>query len=231
MYIAAQRVRSSTGQVGINAFLHRHADGGPIDWTNPDIALIVTGFPGELVDMSVTVKPGGNRVVSILDLAASERFGHAKIKSLLTEFGKRLGSNSEMETSGDGYAMRFLYGDPASCLPTPHDEFRDLSSAAMRLYSNLERRRPIVFELSTSERGMSIRLTQESVPRVEGAGGMAATISVDHNTKFHLEQQHGPMLLHMVSAATNLSQEKLLTLGGVRIVDSAGRECLRWPVD
>jgi hypothetical protein len=62
MHLIAQRVQSSQGQEGINAFCYLH---GPIGWSEgppPDLP------PGKLANSRMEVPPPGNRIRSFLEV-------------------------------------------------------------------------------------------------------------------------------------------------------------------
>lgn len=64
MHLIAQRVQSSQGQEGINAFLH-----GPIGWLDRPPADLQ---PGKLADSRVEMPPPGNRIRSFLEIVTPD---------------------------------------------------------------------------------------------------------------------------------------------------------------
>jgi len=69
MFLVMQRVRSASGNDGINAFHYQH---GPASWTDTAPADVPEPNRGSLVSQSVVVPPPGNRVRSYLDIAAPD---------------------------------------------------------------------------------------------------------------------------------------------------------------
>jgi hypothetical protein len=66
MRLIAQRVQSSQGQEGINAFCYLH---GPIGWLDKPPTDIQ---PGKLANSRVEVPPPGNRIRSFLELVTPD---------------------------------------------------------------------------------------------------------------------------------------------------------------
>lgn len=81
MYATAHRVRSGKDVEGINAFLHRH--GQDAAWP-ADPSAIPERDPGQQVWDAVTVPPGGNDVLSYLDVIAPDGVGVEELDVALT---------------------------------------------------------------------------------------------------------------------------------------------------
>ncbi len=81
MYAAAHRVVHRDGRTGINAFLHHH--GPQFSWPAAPWTLPETN-PGDLVRERIEVPPGGNRVLSYLDVLAPDDATPAEIDVALT---------------------------------------------------------------------------------------------------------------------------------------------------
>jgi hypothetical protein len=79
MRLTAQRVRASTGGEGINAFCRLH---GPYEWTVPPEEL----SDGELVNQSISIPPGGNRVRSYLDVIVPDEIPTQEIRNAVVPF-------------------------------------------------------------------------------------------------------------------------------------------------
>lgn len=69
MYLTSHRVQSQAGDEGINAWMHVH---GKVTWPTSlrQILDLVETTPGQLVDHSYGLKPGGNSVLAYLDVIA-----------------------------------------------------------------------------------------------------------------------------------------------------------------
>lgn len=68
MRLSAQRVRSADGHQGVNAFCYLHGPRVWLDRPPPD----VTASPGHLVNRRIQIPPGGNFVLSYLDIVAPD---------------------------------------------------------------------------------------------------------------------------------------------------------------
>ncbi len=68
MYLVAQRVQSSRQEVGVNVFQYIHDH----EFTMSELQTFTPEKnPGELVKQWIEVPPGGNRVLSFLDVAVT----------------------------------------------------------------------------------------------------------------------------------------------------------------
>ena len=83
MVLTAQRVRSTSGREGINAFCSLH--GGCV-WDGPPPGGIPEQNPGERANQHVTVPPGGNRVRSYLDIIAPDETPTREVLASLGPF-------------------------------------------------------------------------------------------------------------------------------------------------
>ncbi|HRI68000.1 MAG TPA: hypothetical protein PK156_27375 [Polyangium sp.] len=97
MYITAQRVRSPFPiREGINAFLHEHRakEYAKIEWEKPDLTRIADHEPGILTAQDVDLRPGGNSVLSFLDIVVKDDAPQKQIDEALAKFRKRLTSSA-----------------------------------------------------------------------------------------------------------------------------------------
>jgi len=71
MYLTAHRVMTPGRRVGVNAWLHRHATAS---WPRSleDLLDLIQTDPGEPVEQSLELPPGGNKVLAHLDILAPE---------------------------------------------------------------------------------------------------------------------------------------------------------------
>jgi hypothetical protein len=72
MYLGAQRVRSASGEEGVNIFGYSHQHSTDIDWRSPDINRIAGRTPGRLMFAITQVAAAGNTVLSYLDVAIAD---------------------------------------------------------------------------------------------------------------------------------------------------------------
>lgn len=89
MYLTAHRVyqkRDNTG--GINAFLHRHGGHGlPEDLRedNRIVDQVANQNPGKLIAQSLDLAPGGNAVLSFVDIVGEEDIKKERIQYFLNQ--------------------------------------------------------------------------------------------------------------------------------------------------
>lgn len=86
MYLTAHRVRADSGRrgaspSGFNAFAYLHGE-QPVP-ASLSIDEVAETAPGEMVEQSVEVPPGGNFVDSYLDVVASDELGRDRLRQLL----------------------------------------------------------------------------------------------------------------------------------------------------
>jgi hypothetical protein len=83
MYVTAHRVRAPSGELGINAFLHLH--GGDYPWP-ADPSRLPEAAPGKIARKAVAVPPGGNTVLSYLDVLAPDGTPRSRVARALRAF-------------------------------------------------------------------------------------------------------------------------------------------------
>ena len=83
MYVTAHRVRAPSGELGINAFLHLHGEG--FAWpSNP--SRLPEANPGRIARKAAALAPGGNAVLSYLDVLARDGTMSSKVARALHAF-------------------------------------------------------------------------------------------------------------------------------------------------
>src|SRR5438270_185469 len=91
MYITAHHVASPTSnRDGINSFLHLHGAMPGMNWNAPNVRLVSDRIPGTLVRQQQEIEPGGNHVLSYLDVVAPDSAGMAQVEAALAQFGNEL---------------------------------------------------------------------------------------------------------------------------------------------
>ena len=112
MYVTAHRVaKGNLPETGINAFLYLHGS-APLDvkasWTDADVDKIVFEKTGTLASKYESVEPGGNRVMSYLDVVAPDKTSAAQIETALNQFKTEIGTDQSPMTRIFGtVAIRF----------------------------------------------------------------------------------------------------------------------------
>jgi hypothetical protein len=128
MFLVAQHVlRPQTGEEGINAFHYvHHVD----DWAGPPAA-IPDQDPGELVNKTIAVAPGGNRVRSYLDIVAPDKASSVGIRQSLLVFLLDH-EQGPLPWVGDVTQYRFRIGMEDQLAQNWRHEIGALYSAAMK---------------------------------------------------------------------------------------------------
>ncbi len=83
MYVTAHRVQAPSGERGVNAFLHLHGETFP--WP-ADPSSLPEVDPGRIARTSAAIPPGGNTVLSYLDVLARDGTAPEKIARALRAF-------------------------------------------------------------------------------------------------------------------------------------------------
>lgn len=225
MYIVAQRVISPAGQSGVNAFLFFHGDQEipGMSWSNPDVGAIADAHPGTLVLQRVERPPGGNDVVSYLDLVAPDSIGIERLGQILLE-SPAPSSNSATWSRGP-MAMRFLSQSPGDHV----SEFEELRKHAALLLL-----RPGDARLTSGQR-QPIRIIAQDVPGVgtvyqldpdssarlleNGTPTTTARLLVAYEDMAELRRIWGDNEYHAQVALvlTGLSREALQQAGGYQV--------------
>ena len=107
IYLTAHRVVSSTGESGINAFLHGCEDDGGLAHGDVQAVARAADNPGKLIERAPDLAPGGNRVRSHLDLVMADTLSPERLTELLGENRAELTSALVATKVVSGVGMRF----------------------------------------------------------------------------------------------------------------------------
>ena len=111
MYITAHRVTTGDGGItGINCFLHKHHCRLGVDasWDNSKTDDTVYHRPGELIDQLADISPGGNRILSYLDVITEDSTPPEAILRALKNYEPLIGTEDfPMAKLLDGVIVRF----------------------------------------------------------------------------------------------------------------------------
>jgi hypothetical protein len=220
--LTAQRVRSRTGDVGINRYRYSIPDASSDD---PEIWATLDRDPGVLEASEYEVKPpGNNAVISYLDILAPDDMTPEQLTESLGKLDGYIAmSELPVRRRVDAIQIHFgaiqaLEGEPA------RREFHELVRAALRLVPKTTAAPGPVTLLAFSEPdGITYHLDEASRQRL----GAPAT-----SVKMSSEVQHdyGDLLPEIALLLTRLTRGELTAAGGARIVDAASRHQLAaWP--
>jgi hypothetical protein len=132
MYVTAHRASDEgTGASGINAFLYlqgglAHRVTG--DWTGDDVDRVTFHEPGTLAKQQAALDPGGNLVISYLDVIAPDGTAATRIAAALDAFAAVIGTDEiPVFRVIDHIAIRFSLGLRLDDVQA--DEYENLSKA------------------------------------------------------------------------------------------------------
>lgn len=231
MYLAAQRVRSGS-RTGINAFLYRHPP-GEIPWRDP--ARVVEQMPGELVSQDIEMPPGGNEVLSFLDVVA----GEAVPKLAIVDQAEKLRTAVVQAgvVTGDGVGMRFSAGQPGT--ERSELEWNALWRKAGDLLANPQPLPPwrtgdgliitrvddgndLVFALMPA--------TAEKLRKLRGAEWKAPKLTVSRRTMDDLKRvSMFDAYEQIATVMTGSSLPQLLLFGRIHVENERGEVVWEWP--
>lgn len=224
MYVVAQRVISTGGSSGINAFLFLHGELEiqGMSWSDPDVEVIADSHPGKLVLQRVEQPTGGNDVTSYLDIVASDSTELARLGRILLEISA---PPSYVFTWSVGQiGLRFASQSPEGYA----SEFEELRRRAVLLLlqpgqpeaSGDPERSITILAQDVAGVGMVYRLDPESVIGLSRDGiSAAASVRVAYEDMGELKNIWGEGEYHdqIVLALTGVSLELLRRYGGYAI--------------
>ncbi|MBM4355945.1 MAG: hypothetical protein FJ109_19515, partial [Deltaproteobacteria bacterium] len=219
MYITAHRVKSSQGAVGINAFLHEHTsdEWSRLGWSPPSILAVAEGVIGRTVAQRCDLAPGGNSVLSYLDVAAPERTTVSAVETALDELRRLIETahakpyGFESPVSGSHGEVGYRFGAVMGLWDQALDEYDELRIRVMDLLGSERRvpvteRKPLRILMLFDKDGYHFRLSPESEQQVREAhaGGpwVPARLHIGPDEMMAFENIHGDIYPHVVIALT-----------------------------
>lgn len=241
MYLTSQHVENPDGEDGLNAFLYLHADQEFPEavWANPDVVMIAEEAPGRLVKHVIEVQPGGNSVISYLDVVARNGTPYHRLESTLMHVRRQLLRDpTQAVWSGQPIGVRFSLC--RGLVGRESEEFSGLMRAALGvLHASgdmvLPSGTPLTLRLAVDDEKAVFTLDEESSQRVfrqpECVAPQQTSISVKHDTQLAFEGMYGDLVPHIVTTLTNLPPDRVAELGGARIVRAdSGQVVRQWLV-
>jgi hypothetical protein len=235
MYLTAHHVKAPDGSLGVNAYLHRHgkAETAAINWNSPDVTRIADHIPGRTAVQSIEISPGGNSVLSYLDLVTSEEADPRFIADWLRLFEHyvREGTFPALFASR-GIAMRF--GITIGLQKLAVAEYRRLRARVLQLmgitaeskvHQLIPRPSPPI-RVFVSRDGLDeiYQLSRESVARVVAVRpelSLGHRVRIAADTKSDFETMIGEFYPNIATTLTGLSYAQLAQIGGVQIVEGS----------
>ena len=135
MYLTAQRLYSlKTTRTGINAFLYRHGQ-APVpgmSWDRPIVERVADEYIGTRGPEHVEVAPGGNRVVSFVDIVTADATPAPQIEEAVREF-KATFSTDSLPASMTVGAVAIRFGAQYGLFEGAREELAAIAAEAMSL--------------------------------------------------------------------------------------------------
>lgn len=242
MYLTAHRVYSLAKQkAGINVFLYRHGE-QPVpgmSWEQPVVELVADEHIGTRGPEHVEVAPGGNRVLSFIDIVTADDTSLSQVEAATEAFGKSVSSADRLPVSSTigNVALRFgaQFGLDKK---NQRLEFEELVSQALALLNEPHEpqwrsREPLEVDVEETEEGLRFALRPEAQHRLAAVHGVewsAPRVSISHDTHHAFELAQGDVFRNFVPILANLDLEYVAGLGGMRFLKAGTGELLaEWP--
>ena len=230
MYLTAQRVRSEN-RTGVNVLLYRHSPS--LDVSALDPASIVETDPGELVSAGIAVPPGGNAVISYLDVVAAESLRTETIVERIEIF--RDAAIRDGAASQDGVSVRFALLAGATMRPQP--EYRELSQRMIALLIrphllSWESGEGVLMLCSEGEDELQFSIAPHSEVALRQTLGMhwrPPTVTITRTTLGDLRSYGFDAYEQIAMVITGYRLDELLPLGPVQFETSSGSHLWAWP--
>jgi hypothetical protein len=133
MYLTAQRVVASDTKVGINVFLHIHADGKQPDMKNIAMITRVAEIDtGTLVIKNCELPPGGNRVKSYLDIVSDDNITQDIFRAAIASSRTKISSEALPFQDIVG-SLGIRFGAEIGLYDIVGQEYDELANAALLL--------------------------------------------------------------------------------------------------
>ena len=229
MYLAAQRVRS-TGRTGVNVFLYRHPPGS-IAWADP--GHVVEQMPGELVSSEIEVPPGGNEVLSFLDVVAAEEVSSDAVVDLVDQLREE--ALRDGVAGAEGVGVRF--SATGALTARAAQEWQELVHRAFRLLLHptplaWRSGEGLVITREANAERYLFTLTPKSLSKLRemlGQEWSAPKVTVAHATMDDLGLAGFDAYEQIATAMTGYRLDELLPLGRIRVADPRGTLLWEWP--
>jgi len=230
--LTAQRVRSPSGIEGINVFFYTHGADAAIDWSRPDITEIAANRPGHRFGEAIEVAPGGNAVLSYMELAAADQTTYEMIALTLESAESRIDGHDVVIIPGP---ISLKFATTIGLKPNAQQEYRMLRWRLLEVFGRQLQWRaghPLVITERHIDAERVFELDPRSAERTRSLRQeewTQHTLRVSDDIASEFELIHGSVRSHAAELLTGLSADEILKLGGYQVVDVTGRELQRWP--
>jgi len=239
MYVTAQRVENEHGEEAVHLFAYVHGDHAVpgLDWTAPDAGFVAEVYPGQLLLSSRPISGQRLAVRSFLDVALADALaphGAWLLRRLVAKWpGAKTWPMSwtAEDVGGRFYVVASRRDDVESHLNELHEALLPVLGAVVpraldHLPRSLPASHPIVVLRRRSKQGFEFSLDSNYRTALEflGVTPLHAVVSTSRDNYDAFERVTGQNLeRHVVLTLTQLSIEQLDALGGVAVLDEAGK--------
>ena len=239
MYLTAQRIlRIKDKKGGINAFLHQHGKHDlPPNAQFSDIDWITSQYPGKLIAESVDLMPGGNSVLSFVDIVGKEGLDKECIQDFLDQVEHDIEEIHAPITKSD-QDISVKFGITLGLKGQEVREYKALTERAMFLFESPEPLRwrsenpwiVIRCDSSDHQRTFSVSpATAKKLKQIHGEIWNSSRVSIDGHTNHNVELIHGDLIQHIAPVLTDLTLEQIAAQGGLILCDSLTQKKIKWP--
>ncbi|MDE2742556.1 MAG: hypothetical protein OXI58_13270 [Gemmatimonadota bacterium] len=246
MYLTAHRVRQTRVQkpeIGINAFLHKHDERtlpkNTKFYNEEIIDQIANNNTGELVAESTDIVPGGNSILSFIDIVGREDLDKERIQDFLNVVERDIEVeeiHAPIFKSASDFAVRFgiTYGLKGQKIK----EYKALTERAMILFESPEPPKwrsdvpwiEIHYSISDCQEIFSLSPeTANKLKQMHGEFWIPKRVLLDPETKIFARSMYGDLVQYIAPALTGLTLEKIAAQGGLTIHDLSSRKKIKWP--
>lgn len=179
---------------------------------------------GTMVAQATEVAPGGNSVLSYLDVVAPDGTPASEIQAALTlPMGALLSGMLPAEARIRNISLRF--GAVFGLRKGISIEYGELAKRVLQVVRDRPvpawlGKEPIDIVAAPRTGTLSLTLAAASAERLRREGGLKGaprTVSLDGDDADAFQELHGDVLIHLVPLLTGLSLEDLARIGGVRV--------------
>ena len=246
MYLTAHRVRQTRVQepaIGINAFLHKHDERTLPKNTKFDneeiIDQIANNNTGELVAESTDIAPGGNSILSFIDIVGREDLDKERIQDFLDVVERDIEVeeiHAPIFKSASDFAVRFgiTYGLKGQEIK----EYKALTERAMILFESPEPPKwrsenpwiEIHYDISDYQEILSLSPeTANKLKQMHDKLWLSKRVLLDRETKIVAESMYGDLIQYIAPVLTGLTLEQIAAQGGLILHDLSSQKKIKWP--
>ncbi|WP_437317597.1 hypothetical protein [Sorangium sp. So ce385] len=241
MYLTAQHVYSiAKRKSGINAFMYRHGAGAVpgMSWARPVVEPVADEHVGTRGPEHVEIAPGGNRVLSFVDIVTADDTPIEQVQDAIRTFGATF-SPERLPVSTTIGAVAIRFGAQSGLAQgQAHAEFAQIAARALDLLRNPREpawrtQEPLEVDVEQTVEGLRFTLRLEAKRRlaaIHGAEWAAPRISISHDNREAFELAHGDVFKNFVPILANLDIERVADLGGMRFYRANTNDVIaEWP--